>query len=149
MQRDGGPAGGGPGAGGAGNPAGFTGTASTIEAMGGGVWAGWSGKQQPSNETVEAFNFLSPNTGLIVDLGWMVDFIDLTANRAVALEVKISNSVVMYVAGQLTAAGDFPVTFPFVIPPIVIPAQSQVIISVATTEDTAVDQYVTIVGREI
>ncbi len=142
--------GGGPGGGGpigSGNP--FTGTASTIEAMGNGVWGGWSGKQEPNNSSVEAFNFLSPNKGLIVELGWVADFNTLTAGRSVNMEVKLSGTVVAFMKGQLTSAGDFPVSFPYNFPGLVIPANSEVVITVGTNEDAAVDQYITIVAREI
>ena len=145
MQRDGGPG----GAGGAGNPASFTGTASTLDAMGRGVWAGWSGQQPTSNETLEAFNFLSPNKGLIFELGWVADFASLTSGRYLSLEVKLNGTSVIFMRGQLTSANDFPVSFPYSFPPLVVPAQSDVLIIVGTNEDAAVDQYVTIVGREI
>ena len=142
--------GGGPGGGGpigSGNP--FTGPASTIEAMGNGVWAGWSGKQDPNNSSAEAFNFLSPNKGLIVEIGWMGDFAELTAGRYISCEVKLSNSVVLFMRGQLTSANDLPTSFPYTFPALVIPANSEVVITVATNEDDNVDQFVTIVGREI
>ena len=147
MALIGGGGGGGGGPLGSGNP--FTGTASTIEAMGGGIWGGWSGKQDPSSGgTAEAFNFLSPTTGLIAHIGWGCNFDEQGENHYLGIEIKVSNSVVWLARGETTSDGAWAVSFPYVLPPIVIPAQSEVVITV-TSSDAAVDQYVTITAREI
>jgi len=141
------------GGGGGGGPVGFansfTGPAEAIEAMGNGVWAGWSGLKQPNNSTVEAFNFLSPNKGLIVDMGWFVNFDDLSANTHLRFSVSLNGNTVIFVKGETDSNADFAESFPFVIPSFVIPSQSEVIALVGTDNNADTANYITLVGKEI
>jgi len=127
----------------------FTGTASTIEAMGNGIWAGWSGLKEPNNSTVEAFNFLSPNTGLIIETGWFVNFDGISSGKFLQIVVSLNGTTVIDQKGEMVGTADWPGTFPFVIPDFVIPSQTEVIIQVATDEGVAVPMYITLVGKEI
>ena len=139
--------------GGGGGPVGsansFTGTASSIESMGNGVWGGWSGLREPNNNTVEAFNFLSPNKGLIVEMGWFINFDDVSSSKALSFAVSLNGSTILLVEGEMTGNADYPDSFPFNIPSFIIPSQSQVIVLVGTDETSAVANYVTLVGKEI
>jgi len=138
------------GTGGAGNVAGSnpSGIGAGLVYAGNGIWAGWSGLVDPNNTSQEAFNFKSPLLPLTANITWTCNLIELTANRAVGIEVKLNGEVIMHHIGQITANGDFPGSFPNNIGPFVIPSDSEIIVTISTTEDTAVDQYVTIEGRE-
>jgi alpha-glucosidase (family GH31 glycosyl hydrolase) len=139
------------GGGGAGNVAGSnpTGTGNTLQYVGNNIWAAWSGLVDPTNTTKEALSFKSPNVPLIIDMVWTVNFTELTANRDVLLQVKLNGELIMHHEGQQTSAGDFSVSFPAVLGPYVIPADSEVVVILGTSEDAAVDQYVTLTGRMI
>jgi len=140
------------GGGGGGGPVGFgnsfTGPAEAIESMGNGVWGGWSGLVTTANNTVEAFNFLSPNKGLIVDMGWTVNFDDLDSNKFVSLEVLLNGSLVVKSKGEVTSSANYVSSFPYVLAALVIPAQTEVIIRVGTDESSC-EHFVTLVGNEI
>jgi alpha-glucosidase (family GH31 glycosyl hydrolase) len=82
-----------------------------------------------------------------MDMVWTVNFTDLTSNRDILLQVKLNGELIMHHEGQQTNAGDFSVSFPVVIGPFVIPADSEVIVIVGTSEDAAVNQFVTLTGR--
>lgn len=133
---------------GANNP---SGTGKSLNYIDDGIWAGWSGLIDPNNTTQEAFNFKSPQVPLMTNLTWTVNMVELTANRSINLEVKINGESVIYHAGQITAAGDFPGSFPANIGPFVIPPNSEVIVTLGTNEDANVDQHVTLAatGRVI
>lgn len=136
---------------GAGNPTGGSnpsGTGATLVYAGNGIWAGWSGLVDPNNTSATAFQFKSPLLPLTINLTWTCNLVELTANRGVGIEVKLNGEVIMHHIGQITADGDFPGSFPNNIGPFVIPAESEIIITLSTSEDAAVDQYVTIEGRE-
>ena len=139
--------------GGGGGPVGsansFTGTASSIEAMGNGVWAGWSGLIQPAEGTAEALNFLSPNKGLIADMGWFVNFDEIAANKFISFAISLNGTTVASVQGELSNSSDWSTSFPFVIPSLIIPSQSEVIVLLGTDATNDIPMYVTLVGKEI
>jgi len=138
------------GGGGAGNTAGSnpSGTGATLVYAGNGIWAGWSGLVDPNNTSATAFSFKSPPIPITINLTWTCNLAELTANRAVSIQVELNGEIIMFHKGQQTANGDFPGSFPHNIGPFVIPAESEIVITLATTEDAAVDQFVTIEGRE-
>ena len=137
------------GGGGAGNVAGGnpSGKSGTLVYVGNNIWGAWSGLVDPTNTTQEALKFKSPNVPLVMDLCWTVNFTDLTANRDILLHVKLNGELIMHHEGQQTSAGDFSVSFPVVIGPFVIPADSEVIVILGTSEDAGVNQIVTLTGR--
>ena len=69
------------GGGGAPNVAGSnpTGTSSTLNYMGGGVWAGWSGSQVLNNNTVTLFEFSTGPAPLKAILEW---YLEITGNAS-------------------------------------------------------------------
>ena len=139
------------GGGGAGNVAGGnpSGTSGTLVYVGNNIWGAWSGLVAPTNTTQEALKFKSPNAPFVMAMCWTVNFTDLTANRDILLQVKLNGELIMHHEGQQTSAGDFSVSFPVVIGPFVIPADSEVIVILGTSEDAGVNQFVTLTGRMI
>jgi len=131
------------------NIATFLGPQLGISYMGSDTWGGWSGLKQPNNNTVEAFNFHSPNKGLIVDMGWFINFDDVSSSKALELSVSLNGTTVILVRGEMTGNADYPDSFPFVIPSFIIPPESEVIVEVGTDETSAVANYVTLVGKQI
>ena len=139
------------GGGGAGNVAGGnpSGTSTGLVYVGNNIWGAWSGLVDPTNATQEALKFKSPNVPLVMDMCWTVNFTDLTANRDILLQVKLNGELIIHHEGQQTSAGDFSVSFPVVIGPFVIPADSEVIVILGTSEDAGVNQFVTLTGRMV
>jgi len=121
----------------------------TINYLGKGYWGGWSGLKQPNNNNVDAFNFRSPNKGLIVEMGWFINFDDVSSSKALELSVSLNGITVILVRGEMTGNADYPDSFPFAIPSFLIPGQSEVIVEVGTDETSAVANYVTLVGKEL
>jgi len=105
---------------------------------------GFSGKLEPNNSNVVGFDFQSSDKTMIMKMGWTAEFLTLTAGRNISLEVKLNNVVIIKLSGQMTSANDFPVSFPYVFSPIIIPPTTNVIITVGTNEDAVVAQYVTL-----
>jgi len=111
------------------------------------VWSAWSGNVDPNNTTEVALDFTSPPVPLVANLTWTADITLVTANRLLSLEIKFNDLVIAFWKAQLTVAGDFPDSFPFRIGPIGIPVLTNVVITVGTSEDEAVPQYVTLIGQ--
>jgi hypothetical protein len=110
---------------------------------------GFSGSLEPNNSSVIGFDFHTSARGMILEMGWTAEFTSLTAGRYIGLEVKLNDVVVLKQDGQMTSANDFPVSFPYVFSPMLIPPNTNVIITVTTNEDAVVAQCVTLKGKEI
>ena len=118
--------------------------------MGGNTWGGWSGLLKPINGTdVVAFNFGSPNKALIAEMGWFVNFDGISGGKFLQFTVSLNGTTVIDQKGEMVGTADWPGTFPFVVPSLIIPPKSKVIVTVATDEAVTVNQYVTFVGKEI
>jgi len=130
------------------NIATFLGRSQALNSIGSHAY-GFSGSLEPSNSSVVGFDFHTSDKGMIMEMGWTAEFLTLTAGRNISLELKLNNVVVIKLSGQMTSANDFPVSFPYVFSPILIPPRTNVIITVATNEDAVVAQYVTLTAREI
>ena len=130
------------------NSATFLGGSKTLNSIGSHAY-GFSGKLQPNNSTVIGYDFHTTDKGMILKMGWTAEFLTLTAGRNISLELKLNDIVVIKLSGQMTSANDFPVSFPYVFSPILIPPRTNVIITVGTNEDAIVAQYVTLTAREI
>jgi len=127
----------------------FLGPQLSISYMGNNTWGGWSGLKQPNNSDVEAFNFHSPNKGLIASMGWFINFDDVSSAKALRFSVKLNGTTIIFVRGEMTGSGDYPDSFPFAIPTFIIPGKSEVIVQVGTDETNVVPMYLTFVGKEI
>tara|TARA_R110002110_G_scaffold1323_1_gene5564 strand:- start:99 stop:503 length:405 start_codon:yes stop_codon:yes gene_type:complete len=126
----------------------FLGGSKTLNNIGSHAY-GFSGSLEPNNSSVIGFDFHTSNKGMILEMGWTAEFTSLTAGRYVSLEVKLNDVVVLKQDGQMTSANDFPVSFPYVFSPMLIPPNTNVIITVSTNEDAVVAQCVTLKGTEI
>jgi len=126
----------------------FLGASKTLNSIGSHAY-GFSGTLEPNNSSVVGFDFHTSDKGMIMQMGWTAEFSSLTAGRAISLEVKLNDIVVVKLEGQMTSANDFPVSFPYVFSPMLIPPRTNVIITVATNEDANVEQCVTLVAKEI
>jgi len=92
MALDGGGGGGG-GPVGAGNP--FTGTASTLEHIGNGKFAAWTGTITSANSNYStALEFTSPSAALIADISWIVNRANLGSAADVAMRITMNGAVV-------------------------------------------------------
>ena len=131
MQRDGGPGGGGPV--GAGNS--FTGAAQTLEFMGAGVWAGWSGEQTLPVETdVTLFEFLSPLKSLMGKFGFAGNIVNGGASNDFQIKITYDNIVVFNLAqsGVIDRPGNMG---PFPTPRMIIPSGTNVKVIMQQSED--------------
>jgi len=126
----------------------FLGGSQTLNSIGSHAY-GFSGSLEPNNSTVVGFDFHTSDRGMIIEMGWTAEFGSLTAGRFISMEVKLNNIVVVKLLGQMTSANDFPVSFPYVFSPMLIPPRTNVIITVGTNEDAVVAQCVTLTAREI
>ena len=77
------------------------------------------------------------------------NFDGIASGKFLRFTVSLNGTTVIDQKGEMVGGGDWPGTFPFVVPDFVIPSQTEVIIQVGTDEGTAVNMYVTLVGREI
>tara|TARA_Y100000034_G_scaffold11446_1_gene11942 strand:+ start:223 stop:639 length:417 start_codon:yes stop_codon:yes gene_type:complete len=86
--------GGGPGGPvGAGNP--FTGAASTLEHIGGGKYAAWTGEIISSNSNYStALEFTSPSAAIVAEISWIVNRSALGAAADIAMRVTMNGAVV-------------------------------------------------------
>lgn len=93
MALDGGGGGGGGGPVGAGNP--FTGVASTLEHIGRGKYAAWTGQITASGSNYStALEFRSPSAAIMADISWIINRANLGASEDVSMRISMNNTVV-------------------------------------------------------
>ena len=93
--------GGGPGGPvGAGNP--FTGVASTLEHIGGGKYAAWTGQIIASNGNyATALEFTSPSAAIIASISWVVNRSNLGGSEDICMRLTMNGAVVWDSNNQL------------------------------------------------
>ena len=123
-------------------------TSKNLLHQGSGIWAAWSGNVNPSSTTEVALEFVTPPQALVTNLTWTPNFDQVAENRNISMEVKINGLVIMYVKGENTSSGDAFRSFPFNLGPFVMPALSEIVITVGS-DDAAIDQFITLHASEI
>lgn len=124
------------------------GTGKSLSHQGSGVWGAWSGNVNPSSATEVALDFVTPPKALTTNLIWTPNFDQVAENRNISMEVKMNDLVILFVKGENTSAGDAFRSFPFNLGPFVMPALSQIVVTVGS-DDAAIDQFITLYAREI
>ena len=134
MGLDGG--GGGGSLGGVSNP--FTGTASTLEFIGSGTWAGWSGEKNSATAYADAnqfFNFTSPSTALKARLTVGVDWtLFSTGAGQFFLRIQLNGATVFAGATEVAASEQSQAPGIYIVD-FVIPERSEVVIDLKTPTD--------------
>jgi len=140
--------------GGGGGPVGvtnpFTGSASTLEFIGNGTWAGWSGQQTTTNGSpTTVFDFMSPSQSLKSIINWAIDRTDLNygSGTFISLEIKFNGTTVFMskALGQWSDGGYTNITeFN-----LVIPTRTEVEIIIGTTDGDAIPMTVNVTAQEI
>lgn len=125
----------------------FTGTSQSLEFMGGGTWAGWSGSVTATNGTNGTlFNFRAPGKGLKVTASFSVDASLMSSNKVAGIIVKIDGTIVYdqkIFWSSSTAQPDFDIFY------FVIPGKSLINIENYTTDDDNVPMALTLVCEQI
>ena len=138
--------------GGGGGPVGvtnpFTGSANTLEFIGNGTWAGWSGQQTTTNgSSTTIFDFISPSQSLNSIINWAIDRTDLDYNKFISLEIKFNGTTVFFSKGLgHWSDGGYSNLTEF---SLVIPTRTAVEMIIDTTDTDAIPMTVNITAEEI
>jgi len=111
----------------------FTGAGSSLEFMGGDVWAGWSGTVEIGNVAATAvqFEFTSPSVGLIADYVFGIEGDTIDSNSYYGFQISLNGALVYEQTGRAATNSDSVIGQPF---NFVIPAFSEVKIEGRTTD---------------
>ena len=130
---------------GSGNP--FVGSASTIEYQGSGKWAGWGGeKALTANTDIDFFDFSISKT-IFAEITCGIDNTESSANIRQQLKITL-NGIVVFNRIYLFNTSSAPSTFDKPVR-IVIPAYSQCLITLRSSDSTPINGSMILTATEV